>query len=73
MWQGSLVSKVTGCGLEDHGLITGRAQIFLLTIISRLALGLRHPFVQWVKGAVSLGVMWVVCEAKHSPPSSTQV
>jgi hypothetical protein len=47
--------------------------IFLFTIMSRMALGLTQPPVQWVPGALSLGVKWLGCEADHSPPSSAKV
>jgi hypothetical protein len=40
---------------------------------SRLALVTTQLPVQWVLGALSLGVKWLVCEADHSPPSSTAV
>jgi hypothetical protein len=32
-----------------------------------------QPPIQWVLGAVSLGVKWSGCEADHSPPSSAEV
>jgi hypothetical protein len=46
--------------------------IFLFTA-SRMALGPTQPPIQWVPGALSLGVKWLGCEADHSPPSSTEV
>jgi hypothetical protein len=48
-------------------------EIFLFTTASRLALGPTQPPIQWVPGAVSLGVKWPGREADHSPPSSADV
>jgi hypothetical protein len=46
--------------------------IFLFTTASRTALGpTQHP-IQWVPGAVSLGVKRPGREADHSPPSSAE-
>jgi hypothetical protein len=50
-----------------------RAEIFLFTTMSRLALGSAQPPIQWVLGALSLGVKWPGYEADHSPPSSAKV
>jgi hypothetical protein len=47
--------------------------IFLFTTASKTALGLTQPPIQWVPGALSLGVKRPVREADHSPPSSTEV
>jgi hypothetical protein len=38
-----------------------------------MALGPTQPPIQWVPGALSLGVKWPGCEADHSPQSSTEV
>jgi hypothetical protein len=40
---------------------------------SRLALGPTQPPIQWVPGALSLGVKRPEREADHSPPSSAEV
>jgi hypothetical protein len=48
-------------------------RIYLFTTMSRLALGPSQPPVQWVQGALSLGVKWLRHEADHSPPSSAEV
>jgi hypothetical protein len=47
--------------------------IFLLTTASRVALGPTQPPIQWVPGALSLGVKQLGHEADHSPPSSAEV
>jgi hypothetical protein len=47
--------------------------IFLLTIASRTALRRTQPPIQWVPGALSLGVKRPGREAEHSPPSSAEV
>jgi hypothetical protein len=47
--------------------------IFLFTTASRPARGHTHPPIQWVPGAVSLGVKRMGREADHSPPSSAEV
>jgi hypothetical protein len=46
--------------------------IFLLTTASRMALGTPQPLIQWVTGALSLGVKWLGREADHSPLSSAE-
>jgi hypothetical protein len=47
--------------------------IFLFITASRTALGLTQPPIQWVPGALSLGVRRPGHEANHSPPSSAEV
>jgi hypothetical protein len=47
--------------------------IFLFTTASRPALGSTQPPVQWIPGAVSLGVKQPGRKADHSPPSSAEV
>jgi hypothetical protein len=47
--------------------------IFLSTTESRMALGPAQPPIQWVPGALSLGVKQPGREADHSPPSSAKV
>jgi hypothetical protein len=46
--------------------------IFLFTTVSRTALGTTQPPIQWVPGALSLGVKRLGHEADHSPPSSSE-
>jgi hypothetical protein len=43
--------------------------IFLFTTMSRMALEPIQPPIEWVPGALSLGVKWLGHEADHSPPS----
>jgi hypothetical protein len=47
--------------------------IFLFTTASRMALGPSQPPIQWVPGALSLGVKRPGREADHSPPSSAEI
>jgi hypothetical protein len=47
--------------------------VFLFTTASRMALGPTQPPIQWVPGALSLGVKQLGHEADHSPPSSAKV
>jgi hypothetical protein len=46
--------------------------IFLFTTASRTALGPTQSPIQWVLGALSLGVKRLWREADHSPPSSAE-
>jgi hypothetical protein len=47
-------------------------EIFRFTTASRPALWPTQPPIQWVPGAISLGVKWPVREADRSPPSSAE-
>jgi hypothetical protein len=47
--------------------------IFLFTTASKTALGPTQSPIQWLPGALSLGVKRVGCEADHSLPSSAEV
>jgi hypothetical protein len=47
--------------------------IFLFTTASRPASGPTQAPIQWVPGALSLGVKWPGSEADHSLPSSAEV
>jgi hypothetical protein len=47
--------------------------IFLFTTASRTALRPTQPPIQWVQGALSLGIKRPGHEADHSPPSSAEV
>jgi len=69
MTRDSSVSIVTDYGLDDRGSIPGGGLgIFLFDTLSRSALGLTQPPIQWVPEAVSLGVKRPGCKADHSPP-----
>jgi hypothetical protein len=46
---------------------------FFFITASRTALGPTQPHIQWVPGALSLGVKRPGREADHSPPSSAEV
>jgi len=41
--------------------------------MSRMALRPTQPLIQWIPGAVSLGVKWLGIEADYSPPSTAEV
>jgi hypothetical protein len=65
-----------GYGLDDRGSrvrFPAGAGNFLLTTVSRTALGPTQPPIQWVTGALSLGVKRLGREADHSPPSCAEV
>jgi hypothetical protein len=63
-----------GYGLEDRGFESRQPLgIFLLTTVSRPALAPTQPPIQWVPGALSLGIKWSGREADHSPPSNAEV
>jgi hypothetical protein len=69
----SSVGIALGYGLEDRGSrvrFPARAGNFSLL---RTALGPTQPPIQWVPGALSLGVKRPGREADHSPPSSAEV
>jgi hypothetical protein len=74
----SSVGIALGYRLDDRGsrvrLPAGRGVgIFLFTTVSRMALGPTQPRIQWIRGALSLGVKRPGREADHSPPSSAEV
>jgi hypothetical protein len=46
---------------------------FVFTTVSRTSLGPTQPPIQWVPGALSLGVKRLGREADQSPPSSAKV
>jgi hypothetical protein len=56
-----------------HQLLIWHRWMFLFTTASRPALGPTQPPIQWVPGALSLGVKRPGREADHSPPSSAEV
>jgi hypothetical protein len=72
----SSVSIALGHGLDDRGSrvrFPAGAGNFLFTTAFRTALGPNQPPIQWVPGALSLGIKWPGREADHSPPSSAEV
>jgi hypothetical protein len=61
-------------GLDKRGFVSCQGLgIFLFTSASNPALGPTQPPVQWISGALSLGVKRADREAEHPPPSSTEV
>jgi hypothetical protein len=64
---------VLGYRLDDWGFVSWQGHGIFLITMSRWALGPTHPPIQWIPGALSLGVKWPGCEADHSPPSSSKV
>jgi hypothetical protein len=60
--------------IKESGFDSQQGQeIFLLSIISGLALRPTQPPTQWALGAVYLEVKWQGHEAGDSPPSSAEV
>jgi hypothetical protein len=53
--------------------VPAEAGIFLFTTVTRPVLGPTQPPIQWVPGALSLGVKRSGREADHSPPSGAEV
>jgi hypothetical protein len=67
-------SWATGWTIGVLGFDSRRGlRIFLFTTASRTALGPTQPPLQWVPGALSLGVKRPGSEADHSPPSSAEI
>jgi hypothetical protein len=63
-----------GYGLDNRGFESRQGLgIFLFTIASRLVLGPTRTPIQWVPGALSLGVKWLGRGPDHSLPSSDEV
>jgi hypothetical protein len=72
----SSVGIALGYGMDDRGSrvpFPAGLGIFLFTTASRTALGPTQPPIQWVPGALSLGVKRPGRKADHSPPSSAEV
>jgi hypothetical protein len=64
----------TGYGLDGPGSIpSGGQEIFLFTVVSVPSLGPTQPPIQWVPGALTLGVKRHGLETDHSPSSSVDV
>jgi hypothetical protein len=63
-----------GYGLDDRGFESRQGLgIVLFSTASRPALGPTQPPIQWVPGALSMGVKRQAREADHSPPSNAGV
>jgi len=61
-------SSVVGYALDDRGCETRqRSPIFLFTTVSRPAFGPTQPPIQWVTGALSLGLKRPGRETDYSP------
>jgi hypothetical protein len=58
---------------KNHEFISGRGLSFLFSKMSRLDVWPTQPPVQWMPGALFLGVNWVTQYAEPSPPSSAKV
>jgi hypothetical protein len=58
---------------ENKTELSDSMGIFLFITMSRMSLGPTQPPIQWVPGALSLGVKWPGHEADHSPSSSAKV
>jgi hypothetical protein len=71
----SSVGTALGYGLDDRGsrarFPAGAGKFFLLITASRMALGPTQPHIQWVPGALSLGVKRQGLEVDHPHSSST--
>jgi hypothetical protein len=71
---GYLSGTVLGYGLYDRGFESRQGLgIFLSTTVSRRTMRPTQPPIQWILGALSLGVKRPGREADHSPPSSVEV
>jgi hypothetical protein len=69
----SSVRIATGYELERCGSIPGSGNIFLISTMSRPALGPTLPPIQWVAGALSPKIKRLGREADYSPSSSAEV
>jgi len=47
--------------------------LVLKYILMKFDVDIASVIIQWVPGAISLGLKWLGCEADHSPPSSAKV
>jgi hypothetical protein len=66
-------SSALGYGVNDRGFETRQGLgVFIFTTASRPAPGPTQPPIQWVPGALSLGVKRLGSEADHSPPFSAE-
>jgi hypothetical protein len=69
-----LIGKISFIGIPSSlRVLYNTLGIFLFITASRIALGPTQPPIQWVPGALPLGVKRPGREADHSPPSSAEV
>jgi hypothetical protein len=77
MSRDSSVRIALGYGLYDRGsrvrFPVGAGNFSLHHRVPRMAMGPTQPPLQWVPGALSLGVKRPEHEAEHLPPSSAEV
>ena len=69
----SIVARLLAGQLRNCDLIFLRNKIFLVFLVSRLALGPTQLSVEWVAGAISLGVKWLEQGFGHICPSNSEV
>jgi hypothetical protein len=72
----SSVGRALGYGLDDRHSrvrVSAGAGNFSFTTASRAALEPTQSPIQWVPGALSLGIKRPECDTDHSPPSSAEV
>jgi hypothetical protein len=71
--RGSSVSVVTRIRAGRSGFDSSKGEIFFCATVSRTALGLTQPPIQWVSNALSPKLKRQGREADHSAPPSTVV
>jgi hypothetical protein len=59
--------------MDSQGLIPTRGKIFFFSTVFIAALEITQPPIQWVLGALPLGVNQLGHKADHSIPSNTKV
>lgn len=69
----SIVARLLGGQQRHCSLIFCRNKIFLVFIVSQLALGPIQLPVEWVAGTISLGVKWLEQGDGHTCPSNAEV
>jgi hypothetical protein len=69
-----LIGVALGCRLDVRGFESRQELgIHLFTTVSKMAVGPTQPPIQWVPGALSLGVKRPGREADRSRPSSAEI